>query len=67
MARRPFTDTAGYTRHCWECNHAREWTKMDHFDGWDAICNIDGRIVHKYFSPNNPCCPVGTRCNYETR
>lgn len=64
--RRRFTDGAGYTRHCWECVHATDWTGMHTIDGWDAICDVDGRTVHKFSSPNNPCSPCGTRCRYET-
>lgn len=49
---RPFTDRAGYTRHCWECRHAC-------FKKQDGIiygyCKKRQFDVEKYDSPNNPC------------
>ena len=55
---RRFTDGAGYTRHCWECTHATDWRKqLDVVDMAD--CELTGRRVLKYYSPNNQCCHVG--------
>ena len=53
---RRFTDTAGYTRHCWECVHAKDWRETRGIGGPCAICEITGVAVSKYDSPNNPCC-----------
>lgn len=49
-----FIDGAGYTRHCWECVHAKKWECMfgEHF----AKCEVTGHLVAKHDSPNNPCC-----------
>ena len=66
MRHRPFTDTAGYKRHCWECVHAKCWVQITTIGGWTAICDIDGSTVHKHSSSNNPCLHTGVRCNYET-
>lgn len=66
MARhRPFTDGAGFTRHCWECGHARGWRK-GHFSGADiARCELTGLFVEKCDSPNNRCSHLGPECEYE--
>lgn len=63
---RRFTDGAGYTRHCWECAHAKGWRKgmFSHAD--IAKCELTGRVVEKYSSPNNQCSHVGIECEYET-
>lgn len=67
MARsRSFTDAAGFTRHCWECTHAKGWRKgMCYAD--IAKCELTGRAVEKYSSPNNQCSHIGIECRYETR
>lgn len=63
---RGFADGAGYTRHCWECTHATDWRKrLDVVDMAD--CELTGRRVLKYDSPNNQCCHVGIECRYETK
>ena len=71
MARKPFTDTAGYTRHCWECVHAKNWRKGLTFggkiDGNIADCELLDWGVGKYESPDNPCCHMPAACNYERR
>lgn len=66
MPRRRFADAAGYTRHCWECRHARGWGKEETIDGPCGTCELTGRPVFKYTSPNNPCSHVGNECRYET-
>ena len=66
-AHRPFADTAGYTRHCWECKHAKVWRKgmFSHAD--IARCELAEYIVEKYDSPNNPCSHLPSACEYERR
>lgn len=63
MARRKrFCDGAGYTQHCWECIHAKGWCKGQAIAGAGddlATCDIDGRRVGKYDSPNNPSSIAG--------
>ena len=56
---RPFVDNAGYTRHCWECNHSRNW-----FDVFGE-CELTGKRVHKFDSPNNQCSHLPAGCEYE--
>lgn len=64
MARKPFADSAGFTRHCWECRHAKEWSKG--LFGIDiATCELTGQSVGKLSSPNNPCDHLGIGCDYE--
>lgn len=61
---RRFTDGAGFTRHCWECSHAKQWTPnviIGPF-GW---CELTGRSVGKCDSPNNQCSHVGPECDYK--
>lgn len=65
MARRRFADGAGYTRHCWECKHAKGWTP-NVLTGAFAECRLTGRYVKKYCSPDNPCSHLGIECRYET-
>ena len=65
MARRPFTDKAGFTRHCWECKHAKGWTP-NVFMGPFARCELTGYTVKKHDSPNNQCSHVGIECRYES-
>ena len=66
MAHRPFTDEAGYTRHCWECKHAKDWTEMSKtIGGYRGTCEITLRTVQKYYSPSNLCCHIPSECNYE--
>lgn len=62
---RRFIDGAGYTRHCWECRHARGWHKGKFSHADVAVCELTGRGVEKYHSPNNQCSNVGIECNYE--
>ena len=68
MARhRRFTDGAGYTRHCWECVHAKGWRlEKGTYDMNHADCELTGRVVNKYDSPNNQCCHLPVGCEYET-
>ena len=64
--RKRFTDAAGYTRHCWECVHAKDWRKETNVIGDDiADCELTGRVVRKYASPNNPCSLIPKECDYE--
>ncbi len=65
MARKPFTDSAGFTRHCWECRHAKDWHKgLFYVD--IATCELTGQSVEKVYSPDNQCSQVGPECDYET-
>lgn len=65
MARKPFADGAGFTRHCWECRHAKNWRKS--LFGIDvATCELTKQAVDKYESPNNQCSHLGIECDYET-
>lgn len=50
-----FADIAGFTRHCWECDHAAGW------DGERGWCSVHTMIVSKTDSPNN-CCSRAGRC-----
>lgn len=61
-----FTDGAGFTRHCWECVHARGWTP-NVLTGTFAKCELTGRYVKKHSSPNNQCSHVGIGCRYDTK
>lgn len=61
-----FADNAGYTRHCWECTHAKEWKDTDTIKGKCATCELTGVTVYKHDSPNNPCCHLPIECKYET-
>ena len=63
---RRFSDAAGYTRHCWECAHAKGWRKGMFSKADIAKCELNGRIVEKYNSPNNQCSHLGPECDYET-
>ena len=65
MPRRRFADAAGYTHHCWECEHAKDWEKRS-VTGYWGTCELTGIRVGKYDSPNNPCSHVGNECRYET-
>lgn len=65
-AHRPFADTAGYTRHCWECKHAKDWEERP-VNGDRAMCDAIGAHVYKYDSPNNPSCHLPLACEYERR
>ena len=56
---RRFTDGAGFTRHCWECVHAKDW------DGECGWCELTGWVVHKTDSPNNQCCHLPVECDYD--
>ena len=65
MSRKRFADTASFTRHCWECRHAKHWHK-DMFSKADvAICELTGQGVEKYYSPNNQCSHLPSGCDYE--
>lgn len=37
---RRFVDGAGFTRHCWECDHAANWRKVNTIDGYEADCKL---------------------------
>jgi len=56
---RRFTDGAGYTRHCWECEHADKW-----YFGF-AECKMTGTRVGKYDSPDNQCSHLPIGCSYD--
>jgi len=64
---RRFADS-NYTRHCWECIHAKDWHKGQAIagegDDW-ATCDVDGRRVGKYDSPNNPSSIAGGCWHYD--
>lgn len=64
MPRRRFSDAAGYTRHCWECRHAKDWEKRS-VTGYWGTCELTGIRVGKYDSPNNPCSRTPNACNYD--
>lgn len=64
MARRPFTDRAGYKRHCWECKHAKNWRTAT-FGLKIADCELIGKAIDKTDSPNNQCSNLPVECNYE--
>ena len=57
---RRFSDGAGFTRHCWECVHARDWVAS-----YVARCELTGRTVTKTDSPNNQCCHLPIECDYD--
>lgn len=54
---RRFCDGAGFTRHCWECDHSTDWR------GGVGRCGQCGIVVDKYDSPNNGCSKAGG-CGY---
>jgi hypothetical protein len=64
MSRRRFTDRAGYTRHCWECKHAKNW-RTDTSDQKIADCELTGETVEKTDSPNNLYSRLPVTCSYE--
>lgn len=65
MPRRRFTDAAGYTHHCWECEHAKGWCRhKTSIDGNTATCELTGATVGKYDSPNNPCSRIPDGCDW---
>jgi hypothetical protein len=61
MARKRFTDGAGFTRHCWECVHAKDWHKGFGYIP-TATCEVYGITVERTDSPNNCCTYVGKIC-----
>ena len=68
MARhRPFTDGAGFTRHCWECAHARGWRKGQFSKADIAMCELTHHVVEKFGSPDNQCSHVGVGCEYQRK
>lgn len=63
---RRFSDGAGYMRHCWECKHAKGWCRHEtSIDGNVATCELTGKTVGKYDSPNNPSNRTPNGCNYD--
>jgi hypothetical protein len=65
MPRRRFADAAGYTHHCWECEHAKGWCRhKTSIDGNTATCELTGATVGKYDSPNNPCSRIPDGCDW---
>lgn len=62
-----FADNAGFTRHCWECVHARGWHRGQFSHDDVAVCELTGKGVGKFYSPNNQCSHVGIGCRYETK
>ena len=66
MAHHRFADGAGYTRHCWECRHAKGWKDSGTIDGKCATCELTERTVYKFSSPNNPCSHLPYECDYES-
>ena len=65
-AHRRFADSAGYTRHCWECVHAKDWEERS-VTGYWGTCELTGIRVGKCDSPNNPCSHLPLACEYERR
>lgn len=65
MSRKRFADTAGFTRHCWECKHAKDWEERS-ITGYWGTCELTGIRVGKYDSPNNLCSHLPSGCDYET-
>ena len=64
---RPFSDNAGYTYHCWECVHAKDWITVPAQVLYIANCELTRKVVTKFDSPNNQCSHVGPECLYETK
>lgn len=65
MARhRRFADGAGFTRHCWECVHAKGWRKTM-FGADIADCELTNWTVERYDSPNNQCSYLPPECDYD--
>ena len=62
---RPFTDGAGFTRHCWECDHAKGWHKGKLSGADIAVCELTGQGVSKMHSPNNQCSHLPAGCEYK--
>lgn len=62
VRRKRFSDGAGFTQHCWECVHAKDWR-----EGFGyvkvATCEVYGIAVERYDSPNNGCTYVGKVCH----
>lgn len=65
MPRRRFSDTAGYTCHCWECRHAKGWRRVNTIDGHEATCELTGVTVGKYDSPNNQSSHLPMECDWD--
>lgn len=61
---RRFTDSAGFTRHCWECAHAKQWTP-NVISGPFGLVRADGAVRGKVRQPNNQCSHVGPECDYK--
>ena len=61
---RRFSDSAGFTRHCWECVHAKDWETRSVTGDW-ATCELTGRHVGKCDSPNNICSRLPAGCEYD--
>ncbi len=59
--RKRYTDSAGFTQHCWECVHAKDW--RDALYGKVADCEVHGICVGREDSPNNGCTYVGRICH----
>lgn len=64
---RPFTDRAGYTRHCWECRHAQDWHKVNTLDEYEGYCWYRAGVVGRYDSPNNGSTKAGGCVEYTTK
>lgn len=58
---RRFADGAGFTQHCWECIHAKDWHEdlMVKY----AICEVYGICVEREDSPNNGSNYIGKICS----
>ena len=61
-----FADNAGYTRHCWECIHATDWRK-GLYNVPIATCELSGKNMEKFDSPDNPSRWMPRKCRYETK
>ena len=59
--RKRFTDGAGFTRHCWECVHAKDW-RIGYGNTRDATCEVYDVTVEKTDCPNNGSTYIGKIC-----
>lgn len=60
-----FTDLAGFTRHCWECEHAKGWRNGAFGVVCIAKCELTGLMVEKYDSPDNQNTHLPIGCSYD--
>ena len=65
MTRKRFADNAGFTRHCWECIHSGGWHRVDSIEVQEGVCELTGRRIGKYDSPNNQVSHLPIECSYK--